>query len=40
MVGYDVKNQCLDPRCLVHHLPNSYVVDPEAEAGKLALAGL
>ena len=40
MVGYDVKNQCLDPRCLVHHLPNSYVVDPESEAGKLALAGV
>lgn len=40
MVGYDVKNQCLDPRCLVHHLPNSYVADPGAEAGKVALAGV
>jgi hypothetical protein len=40
MVDYDVKNQCIDPRCLIHHLPNSHVMDPKAEEGKVALAGL
>ena len=40
MVGYDVKNQCIDPRCLVHHLPNSYVAKPKEPLGKVALAGI
>ncbi len=40
MVGYDVNSQRIDPRCLVHHLPNSYVTDPEKELGKVPLAGL
>ena len=40
MVGYDVKNQCIDPRCLIHHLPNSHVMDPKAEEGKVAPTGL
>ena len=39
MVGYQVNNQRIDPRCLVHHLPNSYGSDSKAEAGKVALAG-
>ncbi len=40
MVGYDVTSQRIDPRCLVHHLPNSYVTNPEEESGKVPLAGL
>ena len=34
MVGYDVMNQRIDPRCLIHHLPNTYVAVPRREAGK------
>ena len=40
MVGYEVNNQRIDPRCLVHHLPNSYGSDSKPEAGKVALAGV
>ncbi len=40
MVGYEIKNQRIDPHCLVHHLPDSYVVDPKAKLGKVPLAGL
>jgi len=40
MVGYEVNNQRIDPRYLVHHLPNSYGSDSRAEAGKVALAGV
>ena len=40
MVGYEVNKQRLDPRYLVHHLPNSYGSDSRAEAGKVALAGV
>ena len=40
MVGYEVNNQRIYPRCLVHHLPNSYGSDSKAEAGKVAPAGV
>ena len=40
MVGYDVNSQRIDPGCLVHHLPNTYVVHPKEPLGKVPLAEL
>jgi hypothetical protein len=40
MVGYDVMNKRIDPRCLIHHLPNTYVMDPKEPLGNVALAEL
>jgi hypothetical protein len=41
MVGYDVMNQRIDPSCLIHHLPNTYVAaPPEEKPRKLMLTEL
>ena len=40
MVGFDVKKQRIDPRCLIHHLPKTYVMDPKEPLGNVALAEL
>jgi hypothetical protein len=40
LIGYNVLSQEIDPRCLVYHLANNYVTNPNVPFAKISISNL
>lgn len=40
VLPYDFRNNCLDVKCFVHHLPNNYATDINSQFGKVNVKNL
>jgi hypothetical protein len=40
VVGYQIDAQSMDMRCLIHHTPNNYTINPNSKFGDLPICGL